>query len=137
VKGSETVRLCKSEEAVGLTKPAWLALDMKQQLPREQTPDDTRSVVFDSAPLVTDMELLGNPRARVGPDHRTRLDVNPYEKYISQLPSETGDRVELLLHAIRRSVVRRPGEGVNEIDSRSRYKLSPKPAFEPPIATSS
>jgi len=40
VKGSETVRLCKSEEAVGLTKPAWLALDMKQQLPREQTPDD-------------------------------------------------------------------------------------------------
>jgi hypothetical protein len=64
-KGGKAVRQCKSQETVGLTKPAWLPFNMKRDLPQDQTPDDERSVTFDSAPLETDMELIGNPRARI------------------------------------------------------------------------
>ncbi len=41
---------------VGQTRPEWL-----DRLPIEQTHDDARSLVFDSAPLQSDVEILGHP----------------------------------------------------------------------------
>lgn len=41
---------------VGLTKPEWL-----DRPPVEQSPDDARSLCFDSAPLDNDIEILGAP----------------------------------------------------------------------------
>jgi putative CocE/NonD family hydrolase len=61
----ETVRLCRSQETVGLAKRAWLPSNMRQDLPPDQTTDDRRSVTFDSVPLTDDMEILGNPNARI------------------------------------------------------------------------
>ena len=34
-------------------------------MPREQTPDDRKSLVFDTPPLDADMEILGHPVARI------------------------------------------------------------------------
>ena len=61
----ETVRQCRSQETVGLNKREWLPSNMRQDLPPDQTPDDRKSLTFDSAPLVDDIEILGNPIARI------------------------------------------------------------------------
>lgn len=52
---------CRSVETLGLTKREWFPWDMAVDLPPDQTPDDKRSVTFDSAPLDADLEILGNP----------------------------------------------------------------------------
>lgn len=56
---------CKSQETVGITKREWYPNDLSVDLPPDQTPDDRRSVVFDSAPLEADLEIMGNPVAVV------------------------------------------------------------------------
>jgi uncharacterized protein len=53
--------ICRSQETVGLTKREWYPNDMGVDLPPDQTPDDKRSLLFDSAPLGADVEILGNP----------------------------------------------------------------------------
>ncbi len=45
---------------VGATKPEWL-----DHLPADQAQDDARSVLFDSAPLDADLEILGTPTVRL------------------------------------------------------------------------
>lgn len=50
----------RAEEIVGLTKPEWL-----DRIPIEQTADDRKSLVFDSAPLKDNLEILGYPVARI------------------------------------------------------------------------
>lgn len=47
-----------STGVVGQTSPEWL-----DRLPIEQSDDDARSLVFDSAPLESDIEILGHPVA--------------------------------------------------------------------------
>lgn len=47
-------------QVVGLTKPEWL-----DRLPADQAWDDARSVVFETAPLETDVEILGAPTVRL------------------------------------------------------------------------
>lgn len=59
------MRLCKSQETLGLTKREWFPWNMSIDLPPDQTPDDLRSVVFDSEPLAEDIEILGNPTLQV------------------------------------------------------------------------
>ncbi len=54
--------ICRSQETVGLTKREWFPNDMDVDLPPDQTPDDKRSLLFDSAPLQADVEILGNPQ---------------------------------------------------------------------------
>jgi uncharacterized protein len=53
----------RSQETVGLTKREWYINEMGVDLPPDQTPDDRRSLIFDSAVLTEDVEILGNPKA--------------------------------------------------------------------------
>jgi uncharacterized protein len=53
-----------ADQVVGLQKPEWLPFP-PQGLPREQTPDDRKSLVFDTQALDADMEILGHPIARI------------------------------------------------------------------------
>jgi hypothetical protein len=57
--------ICRSQETLGLTKREWFPWDMAVDLPPDQTPDDKRSLTFDSVPLEADLEILGNPLLRV------------------------------------------------------------------------
>ena len=59
------VFVVKSQETLGLTKREWFPWNMSIDLPPDQTPDDARSVCFESAPLTEDLEVLGNPRLQV------------------------------------------------------------------------
>ncbi|HMK87559.1 MAG TPA: CocE/NonD family hydrolase [Steroidobacteraceae bacterium] len=52
------------DEIVGLQKPEWLPFP-PEGLPLEQSADDRKSLVFDTAPLEADLEILGHPIARV------------------------------------------------------------------------
>ncbi|HEY3887856.1 MAG TPA: CocE/NonD family hydrolase [Caulobacteraceae bacterium] len=52
---AETV-ICVGDRIVGLTKPEWL-----DRPPVEQSPDDARSLVFRTAALTEDLEILGAP----------------------------------------------------------------------------
>jgi putative CocE/NonD family hydrolase len=56
---------CRSQETVGLTLREWYPDYLPADLPPDQTPDDVRSVLFDSAPLDDDLEILGNPSVMV------------------------------------------------------------------------
>jgi uncharacterized protein len=57
--------ILRSQETVGLTKREWFINEMGVDLPPDQTPDDKRSLLFDSAALAEDIEILGNPKAIV------------------------------------------------------------------------
>ena len=59
----ETVRLA-GDRIVGLGKVEWVPF-APTELPREQSPDDARSLVFDSAPLASAVEILGAGNLRV------------------------------------------------------------------------
>lgn len=52
------------DRIVGLRKPEWLPFP-PEGLPGEQTPDDRKSLLFDSEPLRADLEILGRPVARI------------------------------------------------------------------------
>jgi putative CocE/NonD family hydrolase len=60
-QGAEAVRICRSEETLGLTKREWFPWNLDIDLPPDQTPDDRRSLTFDSAALSVDTEILGRP----------------------------------------------------------------------------
>jgi putative CocE/NonD family hydrolase len=64
-KGAARTLTCHSQETVGLTKREWFPNEMAVDLPPDQTPDDKRSLRFDSAQLETDVEILGNPQVVV------------------------------------------------------------------------
>jgi len=53
-----------ADKVVGLQKPEWLPFP-PEGMPKEQTPDDRKSLVFDTAPLGADLEILGHPVARI------------------------------------------------------------------------
>jgi hypothetical protein len=63
--GGEAVRECRSQETLGLTKREWFPWNLNIDLPPDQTPDDKRSLTFDSTPLVEDLEILGRPTATI------------------------------------------------------------------------
>jgi putative CocE/NonD family hydrolase len=52
------------DKIVGLQKPEWLPFP-PEGMPGEQTPDDRKSLLFDTAPLSADLEILGHPVARI------------------------------------------------------------------------
>jgi len=52
------------DKIVGLQKPEWLPFP-PEGMPGEQTPDDLKSLLFDSAPLPAEIEILGHPIARI------------------------------------------------------------------------
>jgi uncharacterized protein len=54
-----------SHETVGLTKREWYINEMGVDLPPDQSPDDARSLVFDSPVLTEDIEILGKPAVSV------------------------------------------------------------------------
>lgn len=84
--GPETMRVIKSLETLGLTKREWFPWNMSIDLPPDQTPDDLRSLCFDSAPLSEDLEILGNPRLTV------RLSSSrPVAKLVARLNEVTPD----------------------------------------------
>lgn len=57
--------VCRSQETLGLAKREWFPWNMSIDLPPDQTPDDRRSLVFDSDPLPDDVEILGNPLLKI------------------------------------------------------------------------
>ena len=63
--GAEAVRICRSQETIGLTKREWFPWNLNIDLPPDQTPDDKRSLTFDSAPLTGDLEIVGRPVATI------------------------------------------------------------------------
>jgi uncharacterized protein len=64
-QGAAATRICRSQETLGLTKREWFPWDLNIDLPPDQTPDDKRSLTFDSAPLTRDTEILGRPTATI------------------------------------------------------------------------
>jgi len=63
-RGPESKVAYVASKVVGLRKPEWLPFP-PEGIPGEQTPDDRNSLVFDSAPLDADVEILGHPVARI------------------------------------------------------------------------
>jgi hypothetical protein len=64
-QGADAVRVYRSQETIGLTKREWFPWNLNIDLPPDQTPDDKRSLTFDSAPLPGDIEILGRPVAAI------------------------------------------------------------------------
>lgn len=84
--GTPATLVCKSQETLGLTKREWFPWNMSIDLPPDQTPDDLRSLCFDSEPLTEDLEILGNPHLTV------RLTSNrPVAKLAVRLNEVTPD----------------------------------------------
>lgn len=63
-QGPEAAR-CASTPVIGLGKVEWVPF-APTELPREQSPDDARSLVFDTAPLAARVEILGAGALRIG-----------------------------------------------------------------------
>jgi len=84
--GPSTVLSLRSQETLGLTKREWFPWNMSIDLPPDQTPDDLRSLTFDSEPLGEDLEILGNPHVRL------RLSASePVAKVVARLNEVTPD----------------------------------------------
>jgi putative CocE/NonD family hydrolase len=62
--GSHSTVVYRADKIVGLQKPEWLPFP-PEGMPGEQTPDDHKSLVFDTRPLDADVEILGHPVARI------------------------------------------------------------------------
>jgi putative CocE/NonD family hydrolase len=54
----------RSDAVVGLQTPEWVPFS-PAQYPQEQSPDDGRSLIFESAPLEAPLEFLGSPVLRL------------------------------------------------------------------------
>ncbi|HEY2684740.1 MAG TPA: CocE/NonD family hydrolase [Steroidobacteraceae bacterium] len=54
----------RADKIVGLQKPEWLPFP-PEGMPTEQSPDDRKSLVFDTQPLTADVEILGHPIGRI------------------------------------------------------------------------
>jgi hypothetical protein len=64
-QGAQAVRVCRSQETIGLTKREWFPWNLNIDLPPDQTPDDERSLTFDSAALPDDIAIVGRPVAAI------------------------------------------------------------------------
>lgn len=53
-----------ADQVVGLTAPEWIPYALAE-LPKDQRPDDARSVVFDTEPLTDGVEIVGIPVLRL------------------------------------------------------------------------
>jgi hypothetical protein len=62
--GSHGTVVYVADKVVGLQKPEWLPFP-PEGMPGEQTPDDRKSLVFDTDPLDADVEILGHPVAKI------------------------------------------------------------------------
>jgi len=62
--GEGAVIPLRSDAIVGLQTPEWVPFS-PPQYPQEQSPDDARSLIFDSEPLAEPLELLGAPVLRL------------------------------------------------------------------------
>lgn len=62
--GSHSAVSYKGDQIVGLQKPEWLPFP-PEGIPGEQSEDDRKSLVFDSVPLGSDIEILGHPVAHI------------------------------------------------------------------------
>nr|WP_295667452.1 CocE/NonD family hydrolase [Sphingomonas sp.] len=62
--GKSTPRTHRSHNVVGLNTPEWVPFG-QQEMPGDQRADDALSIVYDSAPLAVDVELLGVPNIRL------------------------------------------------------------------------
>jgi hypothetical protein len=60
---SQTATLV-GDKVVGLAKVEWVPF-APTELPREQSADDAKSLVFDTAPLKRDLEMLGAPALHI------------------------------------------------------------------------
>ena len=61
---SHSTVVYRADKIVGLQKPEWLPFP-PEGMPGEQTPDDRKSLVFDTQALGADVEILGHPVARI------------------------------------------------------------------------
>jgi hypothetical protein len=90
-----TVLALDSDAVVGLQTPEWVPF-AAPQYPRDQSPDDARSLVFDSPPLDAPLDLLGTPRLRL----RLAASV-PVAKLAARLTEVTPDgRSWLVSHGV-------------------------------------
>ena len=64
-QGADAVHICRSQETIGLTKREWFPWNLNIDLPPDQTPDDERSLTFDSAVLPDDIAIVGRPVAAI------------------------------------------------------------------------
>jgi hypothetical protein len=87
-QGTEAVRQIHSQETLGLTKREWFPWNLNIDLPPDQTPDDKRSLTFDSAPLTEDLEMLGKPVASIRVS-----STEPVAKLVVRLNEVTPDGV--------------------------------------------
>jgi len=84
--GAAATRICRSDETLGLTKREWFPWNLNIDLPPDQTPDDKRSLTFDSVPLTRDTEILGRPTATI------RVSSNePVAKLVVRINEVTPD----------------------------------------------
>jgi putative CocE/NonD family hydrolase len=63
--GAETKRMIAPHQTLGTAKREWLPFNMAIDLPGEQSHDDAMALVFDSAPLTGDVEMLGIGKAKL------------------------------------------------------------------------
>ncbi|WP_347270932.1 CocE/NonD family hydrolase [Rhizorhabdus histidinilytica] len=63
--GAEAQRTIAPHQTLGTAKREWLPFNMALDLPGEQSHDDGLALVFDSAPLAEDVEMLGIAKARL------------------------------------------------------------------------
>jgi putative CocE/NonD family hydrolase len=87
-QGAEAVRQIHSQETLGLTKREWFPWNLNIDLPPDQTPDDARSLTFDSAPLPADLEMLGRPIASI-----RVASTEPVAKLVVRINEVTPDGV--------------------------------------------
>ncbi len=64
-QGAQSARSVVPHQTLGTAKREWLPFNMKIDLPGEQSHDDSLALVFDSAPLDRDMEMLGLGEVRL------------------------------------------------------------------------
>jgi uncharacterized protein len=76
----------RGDKIVGTLRGEPDAFFFPMDLPQEQSPDDARSLVFDSAPLTRDLDIVGNPVLKV----RVSADV-PVAKIAVRLNEVTAD----------------------------------------------
>jgi putative CocE/NonD family hydrolase len=53
------------DQSIGLTNTAWLPFAMESELPRDQSEDDNKSLIFDSGILEKDLEICGQPKVKL------------------------------------------------------------------------
>jgi uncharacterized protein len=63
--GEQTELCVRGDTLIGMLHGEPDAFFFPEDLPQEQSPDDAQSLVFESRPLVSDLEVVGNPMLKV------------------------------------------------------------------------